>query len=52
MSETHEQFKSLTLSKGRGDDYCIAKRQLESLTATKVHDDRSQAINKHFILLT
>jgi len=38
MSETYEQFKSLTLSKGRGDDYCIAKRQFESLTSTKVQE--------------
>jgi len=52
MSETYEQFKSLKLSKGRGDDNRIAKRQFESLTSTKVHEDRSQAIKKHFILLT
>ena len=30
-----EQFKSLTLSKGRGDDYWIAEWQFESLTTTK-----------------
>ena len=32
-----EQFKSLTLSKGRGDDYWIAKRQFESSTSTIAH---------------
>jgi len=41
-----DQFKSLTLSKERGDDDWIAQRQFEPLTSTIAHENRTWAIKR------